>query len=90
MAPTWKPNPAGQRVVEEKLKTKEKIGRSPDDMDALNLAYVPWGCEPIPASPQAVSTQRSPDNPNYQSAQDRRGLLRQSGSMVSFRHVCKN
>jgi hypothetical protein len=31
MAPTWKPNTVGQPVVEEKLKTKEKIGRSPDD-----------------------------------------------------------
>jgi hypothetical protein len=81
MAPTWKPNTAGQRVVEEKLKTKEKIGRSPDDMDALNLAYLPWDAEPIPASPQAVSTQRSPDNPNYQSAQERRELLKQARSI---------
>ncbi len=40
MAPTWKMDGAGRRVVERKEETKEKIGRSPDDMDAMNLAYL--------------------------------------------------
>lgn len=39
MAPTWKVDAAGRRVVEKKDDTKEKIGRSPDDADALNLSW---------------------------------------------------
>lgn len=33
-------NAAGMRVVEPKDITREKIGRSPDDFDAMNLAYL--------------------------------------------------
>ncbi len=43
MAPEWKLDPQGRRVVERKEETKEKIGRSPDDMDAMNLAYYEGG-----------------------------------------------
>jgi hypothetical protein len=39
MAPTWKLDSDGRRVVEPKDKTKERIKRSPDDMDGMNLAY---------------------------------------------------
>lgn len=39
MAPTWKVDSQGRRVVEPKSDTKKRIGRSPDDMDAVNLAY---------------------------------------------------
>jgi hypothetical protein len=39
MAPTWKLDSAGRRVVERKDETKKAIGRSPDDADAMNLAY---------------------------------------------------
>jgi hypothetical protein len=39
MAPTWKVDAQGRRVVEPKDETKKRIKRSPDDMDALNLAY---------------------------------------------------
>jgi len=39
MAPEWDVDAAGRRVVEPKEYTKEKIGRSPDDGDSLNLAY---------------------------------------------------
>jgi hypothetical protein len=42
MAPVWKLDAAGRRVVEPKADTKKKIGRSPDSMDAMNLAYLPW------------------------------------------------
>ena len=41
MAPTWKLDSNGRRVVEDKDTTKKRIKRSPDDMDALNLAYAP-------------------------------------------------
>ncbi len=39
LAPAWQLDSAGRRQVEPKDETKEKIGRSPDDADALNLAY---------------------------------------------------
>ena len=40
MAPTYKLDSQGRRVVEPKEETKKRIGRSPDDADALNLAFV--------------------------------------------------
>lgn len=43
MAPTWKLDEAGRRVVEKKADMKKRLGYSPDDMDALNLAYAPPG-----------------------------------------------
>ena len=39
MAPTWKVDAQGRRVVEPKSDTKKRIKRSPDDSDALNLAF---------------------------------------------------
>ncbi|OWK45808.1 putative terminase B protein [Fimbriiglobus ruber] len=39
LAPLWWPDSAGRRCVEPKDETKRKLGRSPDGMDALNLAY---------------------------------------------------
>lgn len=39
LAPKWKIDSAGRRVVEQKADTKKRLGRSPDDMDAFNLAY---------------------------------------------------
>lgn len=41
MAPTWKQDSQGRRVVEDKALTKKRLKRSPDGMDALNLAYAP-------------------------------------------------
>jgi hypothetical protein len=41
MAPAWKLDSAGRRVVEPKDETKKKIGRSPDDADSFNLAHLP-------------------------------------------------
>jgi hypothetical protein len=43
VAPTWKMDSAGRRVVEPKADTKKRLNRSPDDMDALNLAYYEIG-----------------------------------------------
>lgn len=39
MSPVWKMDNQGRRVVEKKEDTKEKLKRSPDDIDAMNLAY---------------------------------------------------
>lgn len=50
MAPKWKVDSQGRRVVEPKDDTKKRIGRSPDDADALNLAYAPGGVVQYTAS----------------------------------------
>lgn len=39
LAPIWKVDNQGRRVVEPKDQTKLRIKRSPDDLDALNLAF---------------------------------------------------
>ena len=41
MSPTWKLDSDGRRVVEKKEETKKRLKRSPDGMDAVNLAYAP-------------------------------------------------
>lgn len=51
MAVEWRLDGQGRREVEAKEVTKEKIGRSPDDMDACNLAFL-QGFEMDP--PQAI------------------------------------
>ena len=38
-APRWKVDAQGRRVVEPKDDMKKRLGRSPDGMDALNLAF---------------------------------------------------
>jgi hypothetical protein len=43
LAPLWKPDAAGRRQVEKKPETKKRLKRSPDDMDAVNLAYTEAG-----------------------------------------------
>jgi hypothetical protein len=40
LASGWDLNGAGQRVVWSKDIMRELMGRSPDDMDAMNLAYL--------------------------------------------------
>jgi len=37
--PKWQPDAKGKRVVESKDDTKKKMGRSPDDADAMNICY---------------------------------------------------
>jgi len=39
IAPVYRLDDRGRRVVEAKSDTKKRIGRSPDDADALNLAF---------------------------------------------------
>ena len=41
MAPTWRVDSQGRREVEKKDETKKRIKRSPDDADALNMAFTP-------------------------------------------------
>jgi hypothetical protein len=43
LAPAWDMDDAGRRAVERKDQTKDKLGRSPDDADAFNLAYLETG-----------------------------------------------
>jgi hypothetical protein len=42
MTPLWDVDAAGRRVVEPKKKTKERMRGSPDEMDALNLAFAEY------------------------------------------------
>ena len=39
LSPTYGIDARGRRVVEAKDKTKQRLGRSPDNADAFNLAY---------------------------------------------------
>jgi hypothetical protein len=63
LAPEYKINSQGQRELEPKDKMKERLKRSPDDMDAVNLAY--YEGSGLPRAPES----------NFQSASERRGLL---------------
>lgn len=49
LAPAWKLDAAGRRVVEPKAETKkpENLGRSPDQMDALNLSFFEASALPV-------------------------------------------
>ena len=38
-APKWRLDSAGRRMVEKKINTKQRIRRSPDDADALNILF---------------------------------------------------
>lgn len=48
MAPPYKLDAAGRRVVEPKVDTKERLGQSPDGMDGFNLAYYEPGGQEVP------------------------------------------
>jgi hypothetical protein len=43
LAPTYKLDGYGRKVVEPKDQTKKRIGRSPDDLDGMNQAYYEAG-----------------------------------------------
>lgn len=75
MAPTWKLDAAGRRTVEPKEKTKEKIGRSPDDADSVNLAFCPAGQF---IAPPIIKTQARASWEDRPSAAGRRGLFGRS------------
>lgn len=46
ITPTWKLDGKGRQLVEPKDKIKDRIGRSPDDADAVDLAYYEGGPTP--------------------------------------------
>ena len=48
-----------RRVVEKKEETKKRLGHSPDDMNALNLAYYEFGWE----APYAMTVPVYDDRP---------------------------
>jgi hypothetical protein len=53
MSPKYSIDSQGRREVERKDVTKQRLQRSPDDADALNLAYAPWR-HPVAAAGAAV------------------------------------
>jgi hypothetical protein len=76
LAPAWQFDLAGRRVVEKKEDTKEKIGRSPDDADAMNLAYLEGVAYPKVALIDNPRPDWSPQaRPGQQSAARRRKLF---------------
>lgn len=57
LAPSWDLDGSGRKKVEPKDDTKEKIGRSPDDADSMNLSHlegVDWDTAQV--MPSAVDT----------------------------------
>jgi hypothetical protein len=81
MAPTWDIAPTGQRVVESKDDTKEKIGRSPDDADAVNLAYLETGNLGKPVRTEAAEP-RSMEVDYQHSAAQARGMFGVGGAQL--------
>ena len=76
MAPTWKLDNKGRRMVEKKEDIKQRIGRSPDDADGMNLAYYEF---PDWFPPKDVQPKGDLLKPNYESNQRRRGMFGLSG-----------
>jgi hypothetical protein len=61
MSPTYKVDNQGRLEVEPKADTKERLKRSPDDMDALNLAFfIPQSFEAPPILPEERENRPSP------------------------------
>lgn len=81
LAPQWEPDAEGRRKVESKedLQDPKRMGRSPDDMDALNLAYY----EP-PALPVAAWRDPAPSAPpgGMEQGRGRQGWDRQGEPAV--------
>jgi hypothetical protein len=50
IAPTWKPDSSGRHQIEKKADTQKRLKRSPDDADALLLAYYQPPGRPFSAS----------------------------------------
>jgi hypothetical protein len=73
LAITWKVDGQGRCQVEKKEETKKRLSRSPDDMDALNLAYLDLGSYAnLRQPPERNRTLYAPSS--RPSAADRRGL----------------
>jgi hypothetical protein len=78
LAPAWDLDPAGRGRVEPKEVTKEKIGRSPDDADAANLAFHDGGDFGRPILIDNPTPRPLPGQPGWEARTDhaaRRGLF---------------
>lgn len=78
MAPEWEPDGMGRNRVEPKEITKKRLGFSPDDADAANLAYTPTPALPIPSVAENETHERrtSPGTPGEGPQMDgRRGMF---------------
>lgn len=75
MSPRWSMDSHARRVVEKKDETKKRLRRSPDDMDALNLAYAPASTSSVSVvmgrqaelAAQAIAQRKAEQKPKYQS-----------------------
>src|SRR5262249_61039812 len=67
LAVTWKVDGQGRCQVEKKEEVKKRLGRSPDDLDALNLAYL----TPPNYIPEWIDTARRPPGPTPEAARER-------------------
>lgn len=75
VSPMYKINNRGQLEVEPKENTKDRLGRSPDDADALNLAYYrapTWEAPPVVDEPPRPRIEAG----GRESRQKQRGLFR--------------
>lgn len=81
LAPKWKGNARGQIEVEKKSETKKRLGRSPDDGDALLLAFYDGGAPQVifDESPSGKALDGSEllvmNGPYAMSAADRRPFI---------------
>jgi hypothetical protein len=97
LAPEWKLDGAGRRQVEPKDRTKEKIGRSPDDADALHLSHAEDLHYDYPrlSGQEPPQQQRAPTPPSslpfigdsYPSNAARRGLFGYRGAADRDRSI---
>lgn len=73
----WTTDSAGRRVVEQKDITRSRLGRSPDGMDAINLAFYPAAF----ASPQMVDVgeQKQTFRERLESTPERRSIIGRHG-----------
>lgn len=62
-APKWGPDPQGRIKVEPKKDTRERLGRSPDDADALLLAFYSGGGAASTYLEQVLAAQASAPEP---------------------------
>jgi hypothetical protein len=74
VSPIYRINQRGQLEIEPKERTKDRLGRSPDDLDAMNLALYPaatWETPPVLAEPA-----RGRLEPSRESKAREKGLFR--------------
>lgn len=81
MAPEWQLDGAGRRVVEEKPKTEERLGRSPDGLDSVNLSYLDTNF----VAPSPIEVQRLTVMERFEQAQHEDRTPQRHGTMFGGR-----